>query len=61
MLLCIKFFTEHWVALLVGLLAFIEVIVRCTPTEKDNTIFAIIKRIIDLFIPNRKKSGGSHR
>jgi len=54
----LQFIKENWVVLLAALLAFIEVIVRLTPTEKDNTIFAIVKRIIDLFIPNRKKSGG---
>ena len=57
----LQFIQEHWVALLLALLAFIEVIVRLTPTEKDNTIFAIVKRIINLFIPNRKKAGGLFR
>lgn len=53
-----QFIQEHWVALLLALLAFIEVIVRLTPTEKDNRIFTIVKNIIDFFIPNRKKGGG---
>ena len=57
----LQFIQEHWVVLLLALLAFIEVIVRLTPTEKDNTIFAIVKRIINLFIPNRKKTGGFFR
>lgn len=58
MTLIIEFIKQNWGMLLIALLAFIEVIVRLTPTEKDNTIFAIVKRIINLFIPNRKKTGG---
>lgn len=54
-----QFLKENWVALLFGLLGFIEVIVRITPTEKDNTVLEYIKKLLSVFIPNRKKYGGT--
>lgn len=54
----LEFILNHWVVLLIALLSFVEVIVRLTPTKKDDTIFEIVKRIINIFIPNRKKGGG---
>lgn len=53
------FIKENWVALLFGLLAFVEVIVRLTPTTKDDTVLEWIKKILDVFIPNRAKGGGT--
>lgn len=58
MTLIIEFIKQNWVTILFALLAFAEVITRLTPTEKDNTVLAIVKRIINLFIPNRKRKGG---
>lgn len=49
------FIQNNWVPLLWGLIALVELIVRLTPSERDNSIFNIIKRIIDLLIPNNKK------
>lgn len=52
-----EFIKQNWVTLLLALIAFLEAIVILTPTEKDNIILSIIKRIIYIFIPNRKKTG----
>lgn len=54
------FFKAHWGALILGLFAFIEVVVRLTPTEKDDAWFNWIKSLIDAIIPNRSKFGGTH-
>ena len=50
---------EHWITLLFALIGFIEVIVRVTPSEKDNSIFNFIVRVINALIPNRDKSTGN--
>lgn len=54
---------ENWIASLLGLLAFLKVVVNLTPTEADNKVFAWLDRIINMFIPNRRaaeKGGGTH-
>lgn len=56
-----EFIAENWQALLLGLLAFVKVIVNLTPSEKDNKVFAFIDKFIDTFIPNLKKGGGTHK
>lgn len=56
-----KFFRDHWVALLLGFLGFIEVVIRLTPSEKDNTLFTLFRRLLDAFLPNRKAGGGVFR
>lgn len=55
----LEFITEHWVALLFGLLGFAEVVTRLTPTKKDDTILQWVKSILDVIIPNLKKGGGT--
>ena len=35
----IEFISQNWGELLVGLMAFVKVIVNLTPTEKDNAVF----------------------
>lgn len=51
--------TENlWEIIGVVMIAF-ELIVRLTPTEKDNTIYGKIKAILDAIIPNRKSGGGT--
>lgn len=54
------FLVANWVALLIALGGFLEVIVRLTPSQKDDTILAFIKNILDSFIPNRRIGGGTH-
>ena len=52
------FIRDNWIVLLLGFLAFVEVIIRLTPTETDNSIFNILKRLLDAWFPNVKKEGG---
>ena len=53
-----EFIKENWLVLLLGLIGFIEVIVRLTPSEKDNTILEWVKKILNIFIPNLSAKGG---
>lgn len=41
--------------LIIGLLAFIKIIVNITPTEKDNKVFGKIDLIINMLVSDRKK------
>lgn len=50
---------ENWGSLLLGLLAFVELLVRLTPTEKDNSILNMIIKFLNVLIPNLKKGGGT--
>lgn len=56
----LDFIKENWVALLFGLLGFTEIVVRLTPTKKDDSIFNFVKKIIDAILPNNRKEGGKH-
>ncbi len=53
-----QFVTGHLAELIFGLLAFAEIIVRLTPTKKDDSILNFIITIIDALFPNRRKNGG---
>lgn len=55
-----EFIKQHWVEILFALLALAEVIVRLTPTAKDNSIFNMVKKVIDYLFANRKRLGGRH-
>lgn len=41
-----------------------ELVVKLTPSEKDNTILKkvvdLVNQVIDLIVPNLKKGGGTH-
>lgn len=57
------FLAEYWQKISAVILAaatFIEVVVRVTPTEKDNGWFSWLKKILDKVIPNNKVGGGTH-
>ena len=54
------FLKSHWLALLGGLLSFLEIVVRLTPSERDNSILNFIKMILDGVFPNRKNPDGTH-
>jgi len=41
--------------LIIGLLAFIKVVVNITPTEKDNRVFGKIDLIINMIISDKRK------
>jgi hypothetical protein len=49
---------DNWVVLLFAFLGFVEAVIRLTPTEVDNSIFNILKRLIDAWFPNHKANGG---
>jgi hypothetical protein len=53
------FITDNWVALVVGLMAFIKVFVNLTPTETDNQVFGWIDTLINAVISDRKKGDES--
>ena len=44
-----------WTTLIWSLIAIIEVVVRLTPSEKDNSLLNKVIWFIDKVIPNRKK------
>lgn len=53
------------VAIVLGLLTVAEMIVRLTPTQKDDgaveRLGKVIRKILDMLpIPNKKLSGGAH-
>ena len=55
----ILWLTENTV--LVGaIIAILWVIVKLTPTEKDDNILKWIEKILDWLVPARKKGGGFH-
>lgn len=56
----VEFFKQNWQEILFGLLAFLEIIVRLTPSKKDNSILNIAIKIIEAILPNLKKGGGKH-
>jgi len=56
----VSFIKENWIELLFGLLALVEIVVRLTPTKKDDSILAWIMKLITALFPNRKKNGGKH-
>ena len=51
---------EALIGILAGIIGIAEIIVRLTPSEKDNSVLKKITDIIFIFIPNLKKGGGKH-
>tara|TARA_R100000655_G_scaffold81041_1_gene120439 strand:- start:3482 stop:3625 length:144 start_codon:yes stop_codon:yes gene_type:complete len=45
----------EWKEILLALLAIAEIIVRLTPTEKDNSILNKIMWVVNKLIPNKLK------
>ena len=45
----------QWTEILLAILAIAEIIVRLTPTEKDNSILNKIMWVVDKLIPNKVK------
>ena len=56
-----NFFSDNWGALLMGILGFIDLIARLTPTEKDNSIVNFLLSFFNAIIPNFRKGGGSFK
>ena len=57
----VNFVKNNWIALVLGLLGFIELIVRLTPTERDNSLFNWLTALINGLLPNFKKGGGTFK
>lgn len=57
-----EFVKENWLLILIlyGLPFAVEVVVRLTPTKKDDSIFDAIKKVLDKYVPNLRKGGGKH-
>tara|TARA_R100001086_G_C11644200_1_gene205392 strand:- start:119 stop:262 length:144 start_codon:yes stop_codon:yes gene_type:complete len=45
----------EWKEILIAILGIAEIIVRLTPTEKDNSILNKIMWVVDKLIPNKIK------
>ncbi len=56
----IDFIKDNIIVLVIGLLAFVKVIVNLTPSEKDNKVFGYIDSLINFIFANKKKNGGRH-
>jgi len=56
-----NFFSDNWGALLMGILGFIDLVARLTPSEKDNSIVNFLLTMFNAIIPNFKKGGGSFK
>ncbi len=56
-----EFIKNNWFVLLMGVIGFAEIVVRLTPTEKDNSILEWVKKLIGVFVPNKKSGGGVFR
>ena len=44
-----NFILENWGELLIGLMAFIKIVVNLTPTEKDNAVFSKLDNSKNIF------------
>lgn len=51
----IGFIAENWAELLLALMGFIKVIVRLTPSLKDDAVFGKIDSLISWIVPNNAK------
>ena len=48
------------IAIVVGLVAVAEIVVKLTPTEKDNAFLVRVVAALSALIPNIRKGGGTH-
>jgi len=51
-----EFWMQNWGELLIGLMAFVKIIVNITPTEKDNQIFGWLDSLINMIVTDKKKN-----
>ena len=47
------FILHNWAELVLGLMAFVKVVINLTPTEKDNQIFGYLDSLINMIIADR--------
>ena len=50
-----EFLMQNWGELLIGLLAFVKIIVNLTPTTKDNMIFGWLDSLINMIVSDNRK------
>ena len=48
------------IAILVGIVAVAEIVVKLTPSEKDNAFLVRVVTALSALIPNIRKGGGTH-
>ena len=51
----LDFIIANWGELLIGLMAFIKVVVNLTPTETDNQVFGWFDTLINMIVQDRIK------
>ncbi len=51
----LSFFLTHWAELLIGLMAFLKIVVNLTPTQADNAVFGVFDKIITAVTGDRRK------
>ena len=49
-------FTDNLAEMVLGLLAFIKLVVNITPTEKDNKVFGYLDVLINMLVSDRIKN-----
>ena len=55
------FLKDNYSAIIWGLIGFVWIIVRLTPTKKDDRILQFIVTILNFIIPDRKKKSPKSR
>ena len=50
----------EWGAIITALLYIGDLVVKATPTEKDDNIFNVIRKVLTFYVKNKKKGGGTH-
>lgn len=53
------FLRQNFAVLLWGIVGLLEVIVRLTPSDRDNSLLNYLVTLLDKVIPNRRTGGGS--
>lgn len=51
----LSFISSHWAELLLGLLAFVKIVVNLTPTTTDNSVFEYFDILITAITGDRRK------
>ena len=50
-----NWFLNNWGELVLGLMAFIKILVNVTPTEADNKVFGYLDLLINAIVGDRRK------
>lgn len=51
----LDFAKDNWGELTIAALALVKVIVRLTPTLKDDQVFGLLDKLVESLVPNLKK------